>query len=193
MPADAPKAKLPVLRKVTALVMAVPVAFKPKLYVWLAVVKVGVVSAPLNAMLPLVSSKATLVVVSTAPPKVVPPDWVKVKLAMLVPMLRVMLTVPVLLMTILDGQLRLSPKGAATAMPAIEPMVMVPALPLPKVKVTPLPSTMLSKVMGSAPKSKVIGSPTKRLVPLLKLMPQSPVQLIRLVLVKLPAITLVPA
>ena len=106
MPADAPKAKLPVFKKVTALVMVVPVALMPRLYPWLAVVKVGVVKAPLKAMVAasVVSVKITLVTVSTLPAKVAPPELVTVTLPMLVPMVRKILTAPVVLITMLDGQ-----------------------------------------------------------------------------------------
>ena len=101
MPADAPKAKVPVLRKVTALVIAVPVAFKAKLYAWLAVVKVGTIKAPLKVTVAasVVSVRVMLVPTVTAPAKVTPPEFCTVMVPMSVPMVSATVKVLKLLIT----------------------------------------------------------------------------------------------
>ena len=104
VPSDAPRVKVPVWLKVAASVTLPLLAFKARLNALLALLKLGVVKAPLKAMVPVVLVNTTLVTVSTVPPKVAPPELVTVKLPMLVPMLRKILTAPVVLITMLDGQ-----------------------------------------------------------------------------------------
>ena len=83
------------MRKETALVMEVPVAFRPKLSACAAVVKVGEMRAPLKAMVPVVLVRTTLVPVVTAPVKVAPPELVMVRVDKLaVPMIPLTAIVP---------------------------------------------------------------------------------------------------
>jgi hypothetical protein len=104
VPSDAPRVKVPVWLKVAALVTLPLLAFKARLNALLALLKLGVVKAALKAMVPVVAVNTTLVTVSTVPAKVAPPELVTVTLPMLVPMLRKILTAPVVLNTMLDGQ-----------------------------------------------------------------------------------------
>ena len=151
-------------------------------------------SAPLKAIVPVVLVSTTLVTVSTAPANVVPAEFVMVTEPILVPIARRMFTRPVELIIRLDGQLRLVPYGAAVAVPIREPIVIAPELPPPKVKVTPWPKVMLSKLIGLIPKSIVELTPIKRVVPPLKITPQSgPVQVVTVDFVKLPAMIFSPA
>ncbi len=78
VPPLAPRAKVPLLLKVTALAIVPVLAFRAKLYAWLAVFKVVAVRAPLKAIVPVVLVRVT-VVASTAPLKVVPPELVMVR------------------------------------------------------------------------------------------------------------------
>ena len=78
VPALAPKVKVPVLLKVTALVIVPVLAFRAKLYAWFAVFKVVAVRAPLKAIVPVVLVKVTIVA-PTAPLKVVLPELVMVR------------------------------------------------------------------------------------------------------------------
>ena len=98
VPPLAPKARVPVLLKVTALVIVPVLAFRAKLYAWFAVFKVVAVRAPLKAIVPVVLVSVT-VAASTAPPKVVPPELVMVRVPISVPMVVVTPTVPTELMT----------------------------------------------------------------------------------------------
>ena len=99
-----PRVNVPVWLKVAASVTLPLLAFKARLNALLALLKLGVVKAPLKAMVPVVLVNTTLATVSTVPPKVVPPELVTVKLPMLVPMVRKIFTAPVVLITMLDGQ-----------------------------------------------------------------------------------------
>ena len=85
---------MPELPNVTAFVIEVSVPVKPRLYAP-PVVKVGVISAPLKPMLPVVAVNATPVSVFTAA-KVAPPELVTVKVFKVVvpPMAPATLTVP---------------------------------------------------------------------------------------------------
>ena len=78
VPPLAPKVKVPVLLKVTALVIVPVLAFRVKLYAWLAVFKVVAVRAPLKAIVPVVLVKVTIVA-PTVPLKVVPPELVMMR------------------------------------------------------------------------------------------------------------------
>ena len=78
VPPLAPKVKVPVLLKVTVLVIVPELAFRAKLYAWLAVFKVVAVRAPLKAIVPVVLVSVT-VVAPTVPLKVVPPELVIVR------------------------------------------------------------------------------------------------------------------
>ena len=120
------------------------------------------VRAPLKATVAasVVSVITTLVTVSTVPPKVAPPELVTVKLPMLVPMVRKMLTAPVVLIMMFDGQVE-----SSTKVPLMEPMVTAPEPPPPSVKVMPVAMTMLSNSTGMGPKSKVVLPPTNVVVP----------------------------
>ena len=115
------------------------------------------VTAPLNATVPVVALITTLVVVSTVDPKVAPPLLVRVRLPMSVPMAPVILTVPVLLITTFDL--------APPAVPEIEATVIEPECPPPKYKVTPSPKMTLFKVIDEVPKSKVLVELKKLVVP----------------------------
>ena len=97
-----PKLREPAFRKETALVIAVPVAFRPKLEALAAVVKVGVMSAPLKAIVPVVLVSTTLVTVVTAPVKVAPPELVMVRVPMFVPIMPVTLIAPAVPFTLLN-------------------------------------------------------------------------------------------
>ena len=81
MPPDAPRLKLPVLVNVTLFVIVPLVPKSCKLYPCAAVVRVGVVNAPLNKIVaPLdVLVITTLVPVVTAPVNVAPFEFVRVK------------------------------------------------------------------------------------------------------------------
>jgi len=98
VPPLAPKARVPLLLKVTALVIVPVLAFRARLYAWLAVFKVVAVRAPLKVIVPVVLVSVT-VAASTAPPKVVPPELVMVRVPISVPMVVVTPTVPTELMT----------------------------------------------------------------------------------------------
>ena len=78
VPALAPKVKVPVLLKVTALVIVPVLAFRAKLYACAAVFKVVAVRAPLKAIVPVVLVKVTIVA-PTVPLKVVPPELVMMR------------------------------------------------------------------------------------------------------------------
>ena len=93
--------------------------------------------------------------------------------------------VPVVLITIFDG--------APGDVPVMEATVMFPELPAPKFKVTPLPKTILFKVIAKEPKSTVVELPKNEVVPP-KLNAQSEVPHKEgLVAVKVPARALLPA
>ena len=80
MPPEAPRVKVPVFKKDTALVM-VPVApLSWRLYPAVAVFKVVAVSAPLKAIVPVVAVKV-VVVSLTVLVKVVPPEFVMVRVS----------------------------------------------------------------------------------------------------------------
>ena len=154
----------------------------------------GVVNASLKLIVPLVLVKVTPVVVSTAPANVAPPEFVTVKRPMFVPMVLSKLKAPVVLITTFAGQFKFSPNGAAIGIPAIEPTVIEPDPPPPKVNVTPLASTMLSKTIGITPKSIVVLAPINSVVPAVKLIPQSLPVHVRIVdFVKVPATLFEPA
>ena len=143
--------------------------------------------------MPVVFVRTTLVLASTVLANVLPPEFVIVTEPILVPIVRRIFTSPVVLIIRLEGQLSSGPIGSAIAVPASEPIVMDPELPPPKVNVTPLPRVMLSKLMGLMPKSIVVLTPIKRVVPPLKSKPQSgPVQVVTVDFVKFPAIILSP-
>jgi len=78
VPPLAPRAKVPVLLKVTASVIVPVLAFSAKLYAWDAVFKVVAVRAPLKAIVPVVLERVTIVA-PTVPLKVVPPECVMVR------------------------------------------------------------------------------------------------------------------
>ena len=73
VPPLAPKVKVPVLLKVTVLVIVPVLAFRARLYAALLVFSVVAVSAPLKAIVPVVLVSVT-VVAPTVPLKVVPPE-----------------------------------------------------------------------------------------------------------------------
>ena len=73
VPPLAPRVKVPVLLKVTALVIVPVLAFRARLYAALLVFSVVAVSAPLKAIVPVVLVSVT-VVAPTVPLKVVPPE-----------------------------------------------------------------------------------------------------------------------
>ena len=73
VPPAVPRAKVPVLMKVTASVIVPVLAFRAKLYACAAVFKVVAVRAPLKAIVPVVLVKVTIVA-PTVPLKVVPPE-----------------------------------------------------------------------------------------------------------------------
>ncbi len=77
VPPLAPSVKVPVLLKVTALVMVPEVAFSARLYACAAVFKVVAVNAPLKAIVPVVLVRVTVVAL-TVLLKVAPPEWVMV-------------------------------------------------------------------------------------------------------------------
>ncbi len=78
VPPLAPNARLPVLLKVTRLVIVPVLAFRARLYAALLVFSVVAVSAPLKVIVPVVLERVT-VVAPTAPLKVVPPELVMVR------------------------------------------------------------------------------------------------------------------
>ena len=173
---------MPVFKKVTALVM-VPVApLSWRLYPAVAVFKVAAVRAPLKAIVPVVAVKV-VVVSLTVLVKVVPAEFCTVTVPMLVP-IAPNDAVPVVLMTIFAG--------VPGDVPVIDATVMFPELPAPKFKVTPLPRTMLFKVIANEPKSTVVELPKNEVVPP-KLNAQSEVPHKEgLVAVKVPASALLP-
>ena len=73
VPPLAPRAKVPLLLKVTASVIVPVLAFRARLYAALLVFSVVAVSAPLKAIVPVVLVSVT-VVAPTVPLKVVPPE-----------------------------------------------------------------------------------------------------------------------
>ena len=93
----------------------------------------------------------------TVPPNVVPPELVIVTDPMSVPIAPVMLTAPVVLITMLEAEPPL--------VPVIEATVIDPELPPPKYKVTPSPSNTLLRVMDEAPKSNTLFELKKVVVP----------------------------
>ena len=97
------------------------------------------VSAALNATVPVVFVITTLVPVDTAPPNVAPPEFVSVRVPISVSIAPVTLTVPVVF--------RMTYEGSPPAVPLIEAIVIAPELPAPTDNVTPLPKTTLFKVM----------------------------------------------
>ncbi len=103
---------------------------------------------PLNATVPVVVEMASPLFKVTAPPKVAPPEFVRVRLPISVLMAPVILTAPVVLITILEA--------SPPAVPVIEATVIAPELPLPKYKVTPSPRITLLRVIDEVPKSKVL-------------------------------------
>ena len=78
VPPLAPRVKVPVLLKVTALVIVPVLAFRARLYAALLVFSVVAVSAPLKVIAPVVLVRVT-VVAPTVPLKVVPPELVMVR------------------------------------------------------------------------------------------------------------------
>ena len=98
VPPLAPRAKVPLLLKVTASVIVPVLAFRARLYAALLVFSVVAVSAPLKVIVPVVLERVT-VAASTAPPKVVPPELVMVRVPISVPMVLVTPTVPTELIT----------------------------------------------------------------------------------------------
>ena len=97
VPPLAPSVKVPVLLKVTALVIVPVVALSARLYPALLVFRVVAVSAPLKVIAPVVSVKVT-VVAPTVLLKVVPPELVMVSVPTLVPTAPLTVTAPVVLM-----------------------------------------------------------------------------------------------
>ena len=90
----------------------------------------------------------TPLVTVTLPPKVPPPEFVRVRVPISVPIAPVMLTAPVVLITTFEGN--------PPAVPVIEATVIAPELPPPKLSVTPSPKITLLSVIDEVPKSKVL-------------------------------------
>ena len=135
------------LLNVTALATIESLALIAIPYPLAAVLIVEVVKTPLNATVPVVFVR-TIELELTEPPKVAPPELVTVTLPISVPIAPVMFTAPVVLITILEA----SPPDV----PVIEATVILPELPPPKYKVTPLPKRTLLSVMGDVPKSNTL-------------------------------------
>jgi len=146
VPPLAPRAKVPVLLKVTASVIVPVLALRAKLYAWDAVVKVVAVRAPLKAIVPVVLERVTVVAL-TAPLKVVPPELVMVRVPMSVPIVLLTATAPVVLIVILEV--------LPESVPATELRLIALLIPVPKVKVT-----LSAKVVAPRLIAPVAVSPT---------------------------------
>ena len=78
VPPLVPSVNVPLLLKVTALVIVPVLALRARLYAWFAVFKVVAVRAPLKVIVPVVLERVT-VVAPTVPLKVVPPELVMMR------------------------------------------------------------------------------------------------------------------
>ena len=97
---------------------------------------------------PVVVAITTPPVTVTVPPKIAPPEFVRVRMPISVPIAPVILTAPVVLITTLEA--------SPPSVPLIEATVIAPELPPPKLSVTPSPKITLLRVIDEVPKSKVL-------------------------------------
>jgi len=104
-----------------------------------AVVKVGVVSAPLKAIVPVVLVRTTLVPVVTAPVKVVPPELVMVRVPMSVPIVLETASAPSVLIVKCEA--------LPFAVPATAVRLIGVLAPAPIMRVTPSTKVVLPNVI----------------------------------------------